>query len=82
MVQNMSFFCCPNCNSVSNIFGTAGVEKKAKELNVDLLANVPLHEEICTTSDQGKPITISSPESLHAKIYLETAKKIWDKISN
>lgn len=76
MIQNMSFFCCPNCNHSSFIFGKNGVSQRAEEMGLPLLGSIPLHTEICTTSDEGKPIVISDPESTHAKIYMDIADKI------
>ncbi|KAJ3341335.1 hypothetical protein HDU91_000724 [Kappamyces sp. JEL0680] len=82
LVQNMSFFCCPSCNTKSSIFGSDGVARKAKEMHLDVLVDVPLHQDVCTTSDSGKPITISQPSSLHAAVYMELASKVWNKIKN
>jgi ATP-binding protein involved in chromosome partitioning len=76
----MSYYSCPCCNTKSNIFGSDGVLRKAKELNLDVLADIPLHAEVCSTSDAGKPITISNPKSLHASVYRDLADKVWSKM--
>jgi ATP-binding protein involved in chromosome partitioning len=81
MVQNMSFFNCPNCGHTSHVFGDDGVSKKAKELGIERLVDVPLHADVCETSDSGTPIVVSQPSSLHAKVYLELADKIWAKLN-
>lgn len=80
LVQNMSFFTCPKCNETTHVFGTDGVKRKALELGVEVLADVPLHQDVCTTSDAGIPITISQPDSVHAKVYMKLAASIWDQL--
>ena len=80
MVQNMSFFCCPNCNHETYIFGRNGVIKAANDMGMDILGNVPLHEDVCLTSDQGRPIILSQPHSLYSQIYKEMADNIITKL--
>lgn len=59
LVQNMSYFLCPNCNHESHVFGTDGALKEAKKQNLRLLGSIPLNEEICLQSDKGKPVVVS-----------------------
>lgn len=80
MVQNMSFFCCPNCSHTTHIFGKDGATATAKQMGFDILADVPLHPDVCTTSDRGKPIVVSEPESLHAQVYREMAGRVVGKL--
>eukprot|EP00842_Homolaphlyctis_polyrhiza_P004536 jgi/Hompol1/5083/HPOL_004162-RA len=81
MVQNMSFYCCPKCNHQEHIFGKDGVNQTAKEMGIDILADVPLHSDVVSTSDSGKPITISQPTSIHAKTYLQMAERVIAKLA-
>lgn len=78
MVQNMSYHICPNCNTKSHIFGQDGVHRKAKEMGIQVLADVPLHVDVCTTSDSGRPITLSQPTSMHAQVYRTLASTVTD----
>lgn len=74
LVQNMSFFICPNCHHESHIFGSQGAIDKAREMRFDVLASIPLHESICQASDDGKPIVMHpSPIS---NVYLALAKAV------
>lgn len=56
MVENMSYF-VPDDNTSKKyfIFGEGGVKKAAEELNVNLLAEIPLEIALREGSDQGKP---------------------------
>ncbi len=47
---------------------------------MDFLGEVPLHMDIRETSDNGKPIVVSQPESAQAKAFQAIAKRIFDKI--
>ena len=42
MVENMSGFVCPDCGKKYDIFGSGGARKRAAELNVPFLGEVPL----------------------------------------
>ncbi|WP_025899314.1 iron-sulfur cluster carrier protein ApbC [Sneathiella glossodoripedis] len=80
IIENMSYFLCPSCGDRSDIFGHGGAHETAKELNTDFLGEVPLHMSIRETSDAGTPITATAPDGEHAKIYIELAGKIQDRI--
>lgn len=80
IVQNMSFFKCPSCGTCTHIFGNDGARKLAKEMDLTVLADIPLHADITLTSDTGTPITIKNPDGIHALAYKEMALKIIEKL--
>jgi len=53
MVENMSGFVCPDCNKRYDIFGSGGAKRKAQELNVPFLGDVPIHMQIRAHGDAG-----------------------------
>ncbi len=77
IVENMSYFLCPKCGERSEIFGHGGARDEAAKLGVPFLGGVPLHMDIRETSDSGRPITVTSPDGLHAGIYRDLAAKAW-----
>ena len=81
IVENMSYFRCPNCGHEAHIFGHGGARQEAERLGVEFLGEIPLHIDIRTTSDGGDPIVVSQPDSDHAKAFREIADRIWDKLS-
>ncbi|MBP2292117.1 iron-sulfur cluster carrier protein ApbC [Azospirillum rugosum] len=81
IIENMSYFCCPNCGHRTDIFSHGGARKEADDLGMEFLGEIPLHIDIRETSDQGQPITVSQPESEHAKAYRGIAKRVWEKIA-
>jgi ATP-binding protein involved in chromosome partitioning len=80
MVENMSYFVCPKCQERSDIFGHGGAEAEALKLGVAFLGAVPLHMAIRTTSDEGRPIVASSPDSVQAQIFRDIAAKAWSEL--
>jgi len=80
IVENMSYFCCPNCGHRSDIFAHGGARKTAEELGCDFLGELPLKIEIRETSDGGAPIVASMPNSDEAKAYRAIAEKVIAKI--
>lgn len=76
MIQNMSFFVCPNCNHQSHVFGTDGVVREAHNRGLRLLGDIPLSLDISTSSDSGKPIVAAKPESPASLKYLDIASSI------
>lgn len=79
LVENMSFFLCPHCNSRSEIFEHGGVHREALSLDLPLLAEIPLHMSIRETSEKGTPIVWAFPSSEEALIYGKLAQQVLDK---
>lgn len=69
IVENMSYFQCPECGTRSDIFGHGGARHEAERLKVPFLGEVPLHMSIRTASDAGTPVVESEPDGAHAAIY-------------
>ncbi len=80
IVENMSTFICPKCGEQSDIFGHGGAKTEADRIGVPFLGEVPLHLDIRKTSDGGTPIVASAPDSQHAKIYVEIAEAVRDRL--
>jgi len=80
IVENMSYFSCPNCGHRSEIFSHGGARREAERLGVDFLGEIPLDIAIRETSDGGTPIVASRPESEHARVYLQMAARVWEKV--
>ena len=54
MVENMSFFVCPHCGAREDIFGAGGAKRRAAELNVPFLGEVPLFTDLRILADEGR----------------------------
>jgi ATP-binding protein involved in chromosome partitioning len=80
IVENMSGFVCPNCETQSDIFGSGTCEDLAKEYNTQVLANIPIEPNIRTGGDEGKPVVYFHPDSVTGKKYLKAAELLWENI--
>ena len=80
IVENMSYFQCPQCGTRSDIFGHGGARQEAERLGVPFLGEIPLHMSIRATSDSGTPVVDSEPDGPHAAIYREIGSKVRDQL--
>lgn len=80
LVENMSFFCCPNCGHRSEIFGHGGARAEAEKLGTEFLGEIPLLLDIRTAADAGTPIVASAPDSEAARAYLALATRLRAKL--
>jgi ATP-binding protein involved in chromosome partitioning len=81
IVENMSYFLCPQCGGRSEIFGHGGAHEEADKLGVPFLGEIPLHLDIRTTSDSGHPIVVAKPDSPHARAYKNIAGRVWKQLT-
>ena len=81
LVENMSFFCCPNCGHRAEIFGHGGARAEAARLGGAFLGEVPLLLDIRTSGDAGTPIAAAAPESEAGRAFAAIAARVWDKVS-
>ncbi|WP_146687167.1 Mrp/NBP35 family ATP-binding protein [Bradyrhizobium canariense] len=80
IVENMSYFQCPQCGTRSDIFGHGGARHEAERLGVPFLGEVPLHMSIRITSDSGTPVVESEPDGPHAAIYRAIGAKVREQL--
>jgi ATP-binding protein involved in chromosome partitioning len=82
IVENMSYFVCPNCGERTDIFGHGGARHEAERMRVPFLGEVPLHMAIREKSDAGLPVVATDPDGPHAKIYRDIAAGIRDQLGH
>ena len=80
VVENMSYFLCPECGTRSDIFAHGGARHEAERLGVPFLGEVPLHMTIREKSDAGLPVVATEPDGPHAKIYRDIAANVLAQI--
>ena len=76
IVENMSYFICPNCEEKHRLFGTGGGKRLADELGVPLLAEVPFFPAVLSGGDVGQPIVVSEPQSPAAQVLFDLAGRL------
>lgn len=54
LVENMSYYSCPDCGKKISIFGESQIDETAAELGVPVIAKLPVHPQINQLVDAGK----------------------------
>jgi ATP-binding protein involved in chromosome partitioning len=54
MVENMSYFLCPDNGKRYDIFGSGGAKRRAAELDIPFLGEVPINIQIRVNGDAGR----------------------------
>jgi len=81
IVENMSYYLCPQCGTRSDVFGHGGARREAEQQGVPFLGEVPLHMTIREKSDAGLPVVATEPDGPHAMIYRDIAAKVRDQLA-
>jgi ATP-binding protein involved in chromosome partitioning len=76
LIENMSWYVCPECGHEHHVFGHGGAERAAQRLGVPFLGGIPLEEDIRVESDKGSPIVVSRPDSAGARAFTDLASQI------
>ncbi len=78
VVENMSGFICPTCNTEHDIFGKGTTQPLIDAYQTQLLGEVPIEPAIREGGDNGQPITVIAPNCETAKRYQAISTKLWD----
>ena len=76
IVENMSGFICPTCETVHDIFGSGGGKRIADENGVELLGQIPIEAIVRAGSDEGVPVVASHPNSVTAMAFDHAAERV------
>lgn len=66
LIENMSFFTCPDCGGEHHIFGHGGVADEAKVMGLPLLGALPIDLETRLAGDGGTPVALGEGEIAQA----------------
>ena len=75
VIENMSWFTGDDGKRYE-LFGSGGGQMLADELNVPLLAKIPLTNQLREGGDVGRPIAAVAPDSESGRIFAELARRI------
>jgi ATP-binding protein involved in chromosome partitioning len=63
IVENMSFFTCPDCGKETEIFRHGGGQKESERLGIPLIGRIALEPDVCDAGDTGVPVAIGRPDT-------------------
>jgi ATP-binding protein involved in chromosome partitioning len=81
LIENMSYYCCPNCGHRAELFGHGGARAEAERLGVEFLGELPLKLAIRELADAGTPIVAAQPETAEAQAYQRIATRLREKLA-
>jgi ATP-binding protein involved in chromosome partitioning len=76
IVENMSYYVCPQCGHRDEIFKHGGGRRTAEQLRVPFLGEIPLDPRVTIGGDSGRPIVAGEPKSAVTEAYLRIADQI------
>jgi ATP-binding protein involved in chromosome partitioning len=76
IVENMSYYVCPQCGHREDIFKHGGGERTAKQLGVPFLGEIPLDPKVTIGGDAGRPIVAGEPRSAVTEAYMRIADAV------
>jgi ATP-binding protein involved in chromosome partitioning len=76
VVENMSYFVCPDCGERDEPFGHGGGERMSQTEAMPLLARVPIYPEIRETGDAGMPLVLAHPNHPASAAFHELARQV------
>jgi ATP-binding protein involved in chromosome partitioning len=80
IVENMSYFMCPDCGKRTNIFRQGGGQKESERLGIPLLGRIPLETGVCDAGDTGVPVVIGQPDSAASIEFQKIATAVMEKV--
>jgi ATP-binding protein involved in chromosome partitioning len=81
LVENMSYYACPNCHHEADIFGHGGGEQLAGNMEIPFLGRLPIYQPIREGSDTGVPLVIAEPDSVASRAFMTVAERTASQVS-
>jgi len=76
LIENMSGFACPHCQSVLDLFGTGGGEKTADAAEIPFLGSIPFDSQVVVCGDAGVPYQAQKADSPVSKAFHSIASRM------
>ncbi|MGD9308051.1 MAG: Mrp/NBP35 family ATP-binding protein [Desulfosarcina sp.] len=76
LVENMSGFACPHCQSVLDLFGSGGGEKTADQAGIPFLGKIPFDQKVVECGDAGTSYQARYADSIVSEAFNAIAQKL------
>lgn len=61
IIENYSYYKCPDCGRVEKIFGESHIDEEAQSIGVPVLAKLPINPALAQAADEGKYFEFETP---------------------
>lgn len=78
LVENMSYFVCPDCGKRHEIFGRSKAAELAKEYSIPAVARLPIDAGIARLADEGRIMQADTDALAEVFLAVERAREIGD----
>jgi len=76
LIENMSGFACPHCQSVIDLFGSGGGEKTAVATGIPFLGKIPFDQQMVVCGDAGVSYQQQHSNSPVTEAFMAVAEKM------
>ena len=71
LVENMSYFVCPDCGKRHSVFGESHIDETAKRFGIEHVAKLPIDPAYAAACDAGEIESLKVPELTELADYIE-----------
>ncbi len=76
IVENMSYYVCPDCGRREELFGSGGGRRMSDQFKLPLLGQVPFDARVRSGGDEGQPVVVRAPDSPAAQALMQIAETL------
>ena len=81
VIENMSYFVCPNCQERHGIFSSEPAEDRALAMGLPFLGAIPIHPDVRAGGDAGRPVVADKPEADYSRALTRIAGHLAQRVS-
>jgi len=80
VIENMSGFVCPRCGHRTDVFGSGGGERMARQMGVPFLGRIPLDPALMQACEEGEPFVRRLADSQAGRAFLHIVDAIVEAV--
>jgi ATP-binding protein involved in chromosome partitioning len=81
VIENMSWFVCPNCSARHDIFSSGKAEERFLAMGLPFLGAIPLHPDVRLGGDTGQPVVRTHPDGEYSRALRHIAGELARRVS-
>lgn len=82
VVENMSYFICPDCSSRHYLFGQGARRRIVEQYGIPNSFDMPVHPELSHSGDGGIPFVLVQPKAEASNLFIKLAEAVHAEVQN